>query len=606
MTVKKTFGFIYGTMAILMIILLVLTINMYRSSQELERSQENRYHSFLLANQLRQTSDDLTRLVRTYVITGDSKYEEMYWDIVKIRDGLKARQKNFERIHWDFVAVGMEGQAEGEAISLIALMEEAGFTEEEFASLHESQARSNALIEREEMAMNIIKGDITDEAQSMMRAGESAEELATRILFDQKYHQTKAEIMEPINEFLILLDERTQSRVDFYSNQKYFFQNIIFAIIALLAISLIIGYIIIHTKVSKSLQEMIHRFKDVIEGDKDLNKRIKVTRKDEIGELGQWFNRFLDDLKSIISQVVEISHQVAASSEELSASGEQVGEVAEQVGAAIQDVSSGAEEQSARIEDTTNNIKNLINRIKKVDNSTREITRQATTITDKIDHGTDEIRKTIMKTNTMKEKTETVANTVNSLGKLSGEIGTIIEMINNISAQTNLLALNAAIEAARAGEAGRGFSVVADEIRELAAESAEATENISSLINRIQEGVTEAVGQMNENVKLVDDNVDSAKQTGSIFDKIEELTIKLRKQLKNISGNVADMNDNSEAVDSAINDINEVSHEFAGNAEEVAASSQEQMAATEEIISSSKSLSDMADILLENVKKFKV
>ncbi|QTL98909.1 HAMP domain-containing protein [Iocasia frigidifontis] len=334
--------------------------------------------------------------------------------------------------------------------------------------------------------------------------------------------------------------------------------------------------------------------------------KLKVVSRDEIGKLGESLNNMLSGLKTMIAQVVNISDQVAASSQELSASGEQVGEIAEQVGTSIQDVASGAEEQSIRVEETSSNVKKLSDSIKRVDISTNELSSNAVELTDKLEQGISSVQESVSNINEMKENTLGVSKTINTLGERSREIEQIVELISGIAEQTNLLALNAAIEAARAGEAGRGFSVVADEIRELAEESAKASNEITNLVKQVQSDSLGAVEEMDNNVQLVEVSVESINNTGEIFSVIEEHTVNLKEQLKNISENVANMNEYSNNVEETTENINSVSEEFASNSEEVAASSEEQLAATEEIVSLARQLAEMAQELSRTVDQFRI
>jgi PAS domain S-box-containing protein len=164
-----------------------------------------------LADQLRQSSDDLTRMVRTYAVTGDSTCEEHFYTILAIRDGKVARPEDYDRVFWDFKVAGeeMPSSQDGKRVSLRALMEDAGFADEEFELLAEAQRRSDRLVELEEVAMNAIKGKFKDEEGTFTKTGPPDRELALQILFGEEYHQAKSEIMRPINDFLIASDART-------------------------------------------------------------------------------------------------------------------------------------------------------------------------------------------------------------------------------------------------------------------------------------------------------------------------------------------------------------------------------------------------------------
>ena len=164
-----------------------------------------------LADQLRQSSDDLTRMVRTYAVTGDSTFEEHFYTILNIRDGKVPRPEHYDRIFWDFKVAGevMPGSQDGKRVSLRTLMEDAGFADKEFELLAEAKRRSDRLVELEEVAMNAIKGKFRDEEGTFTTIKPPDRELALQILFGKEYHQAKSEIMKPINDFLIASDART-------------------------------------------------------------------------------------------------------------------------------------------------------------------------------------------------------------------------------------------------------------------------------------------------------------------------------------------------------------------------------------------------------------
>lgn len=381
-------------------------------------------------------------------------------------------------------------------------------------------------------------------------------------------------------------------------------------LIIVILTSIIIAAIVIYffsRSMSKPVLSVTQQAELLAEGDlrHEIPKKY-MRRKDELGNLTRAFAEMNKNFREVISGITNTSEQVAASSEELSSSGEQVGETAEQVGATIQAVASGAEEQSAQIEETRGNLSGLIQQIDEVNKGTNTMRDSTDIMMESVNKGSISIDNSIQKIKNVKSHTEGVSKVIAELGNASDQIGQIVELISSIAEQTNLLALNAAIEAARAGEAGRGFSVVADEIRDLAEESAGATDRITNLIKEIRNGVHTAVNKMDESISTVNDSVTTIEEDGYIFKEISGEAKKVKKIINNVTQNVQTMTETSYTFEQTMEEIASVSREFAGSSEEVAASSEEQIAATEEIISSSKKLAEMADNLSISIKRFKI
>jgi methyl-accepting chemotaxis protein len=174
--------------------LLVLSLLAFWNQRGLHRAQANRFESQRLAQELRRSSDELTRLARTYVVTADPDFERQYWSVLAVRNGEAARP-------------------DGRTVSLRSLMEQQGFTAAEFAKLKAAEDNSNALVTTETIAMNAVKGRFADGKGGYTKEGEPDLELARRIMHDQKYHADKAVIMGPIGEFEEMLDDRTEAAV---------------------------------------------------------------------------------------------------------------------------------------------------------------------------------------------------------------------------------------------------------------------------------------------------------------------------------------------------------------------------------------------------------
>ena len=177
------------------------------SEKQIDRANEQRYQSVLVAGELRQSSDDLTRMVRSYVFTGNPVFKQQYLDILAIRDGEKLRPLNYDGIFWDLVAGGHQviPVAGGAKISLLEVMQQVGFTEAEFAKLAQAKANSDALVRIELAAMALLESSGPDLDARRIRA--------SQMLHDAAYQQAKVGIMQPIHEFYVLTDQRTQLAV---------------------------------------------------------------------------------------------------------------------------------------------------------------------------------------------------------------------------------------------------------------------------------------------------------------------------------------------------------------------------------------------------------
>ena len=329
-------------------------------------------------------------------------------------------------------------------------------------------------------------------------------------------------------------------------------------------------------------------------------------RKDELGRLSGAFANMVRSLREIIMQIAETSEQVAASSQQLYASGEQVGKAAENVGSKIMDIASGAQEQSAQIDSALSDLSKLMVQIAEVNNKTDTMEKATAHILNDISAGNRSVAESIERINKLKASTEEISKVITELGNNSNQIGEIIELISGISEQTNLLALNAAIEAARAGESGRGFSVVADEIRKLAEESADASGRIARLIVEVRNGVDTAVDKMDDSIQSVDSCVGAIEENGRIFSEINEQAEHLKDAVADVTRSVRNMTENSGSFERIMQEINAVSREFVLNAQDVSSSSEEQVALTEEIASFAKALASMAEELSGLVNKFRL
>lgn len=207
------------TISILALLLVAASVAAYfmtaAADRQAHEAHELRYRSYLLADELRQTSDDLTRMARTYVVTGDDRFAEHFQRILDIRNGIAPRPIDYNGIYWDLITdSGQPPRGSTDAVALRALMQQAGFTAEEIAWLQRSEDESNTLVELETRAMNAMVGLYQDAAGAYSVRDEPDRQTAIDLLHGSEYHREKALIMSPLNELFAELDARTAAAIE--------------------------------------------------------------------------------------------------------------------------------------------------------------------------------------------------------------------------------------------------------------------------------------------------------------------------------------------------------------------------------------------------------
>ncbi|KGK87160.1 chemotaxis protein [Desulfosporosinus sp. HMP52] len=326
---------------------------------------------------------------------------------------------------------------------------------------------------------------------------------------------------------------------------------------------------------------------------------------DEIGQLANGFLKMGTNLRDMVSMVSAQAEQLAAASEELTASVEQSAQAANLVATSITEVATGAEEQLSSVNDTASVVEEMSASIQQVSATTSNVAGQSVQAANKANEGNISVNKAVSQMAKIEQTVNESAKAVTELGERSKEIGQIIVTISGIAEQTNLLALNAAIEAARAGEQGRGFAVVADEVRKLAEQSQEATQQISSLISEIQGDTDKAVLVMDNGTREVALGAEVVNTAGQIFQEIAELVTNTSREMKEIATTIDQMAIGSQQIVESVNKIDDLSKMVSGEAQTVSAATEEQSASMEEISSSSQSLATLAQNLQEAVNKFR-
>ncbi|MGG3798865.1 methyl-accepting chemotaxis protein [Metabacillus fastidiosus] len=375
-----------------------------------------------------------------------------------------------------------------------------------------------------------------------------------------------------------------------------------------LGISLAVGIIIIFlfsNHLSNPIKLVTREVAKVADGDLR-GEKIRINNRDEIGELAAYFNQMTDNLREMIKQVSNTSMQVAATSEQLSASSEETSKSVEQVADSIQEIAAGADTQVAKTAEANEVVSAISSNIAYIVKNAECASKTSYQTSEMAENGNEVITKTIAHMNMIQNKTASTANMMNTLGDKSKEIDKIVSMITAVAEQTNLLALNAAIEAARAGEHGKGFAVVADEVRKLAEQSRDAANQIGRLIQDIQQNINQSVTAMNEGRISVDEGIQLVNDAGDSFEGIVEAVQKVTGQIEEVSTAVHDMSQGTESMVTTINETAKVAEDSALFTQNIAAVAEEQNASMEEIASVSDLLAKMAEELQESIKTFKI
>ncbi|WP_456266498.1 MULTISPECIES: methyl-accepting chemotaxis protein TlpB [unclassified Bacillus (in: firmicutes)] len=371
--------------------------------------------------------------------------------------------------------------------------------------------------------------------------------------------------------------------------------------------ALIIGGILIFfiiRSITKPLSTLVSSSKKISQG--DLTEKIDVRSKDEIGQLGTSFNEMSESLRDVIQAVQTSVENVASSSEELTASADQTTKATEHITSSIETFSNGNENQSEMVEQSAAHLKQMNEGLNEVAETSDVITASSVQSKTVAETGGQLVEQTVGQMKTIDHSVKEAEGVINGLEHKSKDITNILGVINGIADQTNLLALNAAIEAARAGESGRGFSVVAEEVRKLAVQSSDSAKEIEKLVNEI---VTEIETSQNM-FKAVNEEVKNGltitDQTKESFSQINEQTAEIAARMNEMNTTVRELSKGSEQISKAVNEIADVSRESSASIQDIAASAEEQLASMEEISSSSTTLSQMAEELRDLIKKFKI
>ena len=524
------------------------------------------------------------------------------------------------------------------------------------------------------------------------RAGEIAEGLEALHIMVAEEEQMEEELAALAHEVDLGLEESFAAAE---SAEKTAIQLIVAVSIIASVVAMIIGFLLSRSisngvrKVGEAAADLAERVlpdlsrvtQAVAAGDLTVNadvqmEQIEVKSKDEIGDMANAFNKMIaemveigrntnemiDSLRGIIGQVSSTASGLASASGQLSNAADQAGQATqgitqvsqqvaqgtsqqtestqqttlsmEQLSNAIDQIAKGSQEQAQGVEKASTIVAQVSTAIADVARNAQEATEGSNLTSDAARSGGDMVNQTIAGMGKISSAMDEASRQIAQLGTQSEEIGKIVAVIDDIAAQTNLLALNAAIEAARAGEQGRGFAVVADEVRGLAERVTDATKEIAGLIDNIQKGVGESIKAAEEGTKEVAEGVKLAEEAGRALGNIMESVEGVTRQIEQISASAEEVSASSDEmvetmdgvsvnteqnsaaaeqmaassaeVSKSIESITAVSEENSAATQEMSASAEEMSAQVEEVVASTQDLDNMAKTLQQAVSAFKL
>jgi methyl-accepting chemotaxis protein len=337
-------------------------------------------------------------------------------------------------------------------------------------------------------------------------------------------------------------------------------------------------YLFITKFVTRPLEHMTKGLRDIAQGEGDLTRRLEVGKMDEIGQASLVFNQMMDKFRDLISHVGESASHVSAASKQLSVSAEQI--------------AASSAQQSEKSAATAAAVEEMVASVSSVAQSTDHVRRQSVNSLERTREGNESLSALVGEIDLVENAVKDIAGSVNEFVRSTNAITAMTRQVKDIAEQTNLLALNAAIEAARAGEQGRGFAVVADEVRKLAEKSAQSASEI--------DGVTQLLTQQSSNVETAIDK--GLKHLHSSQDALETVAV----VLSEASSSVTEVSRELNSIAAATEEQRAASSEVAANVESIAAMAEDNVRANEQAVAAARNLENLAVGLQDLVGRFKV
>ena len=386
---------------------------------------------------------------------------------------------------------------------------------------------------------------------------------------------------------LIALNPFIARSVESYLNFNYLYTEVTLTLI------LIVAFVITnYLGGDKGKKKLLEKLNLIAEG--DFRQKIKLSSQNRLSEIGELFNKIMTDIRKLFKSSIQTSVEISEDVNELSKEIEDVYQTTEEINSAVSEVAQGAEEQSMNLENTNDEIEKILNFVNKTFENTKEVADTSEKAAEIAETGNQSINELIDKSNKNKRIIEETKNEMNKLQDNFEEMTEIVGSIEKVSNQTALLALNASIEAARAGDAGKGFGVLAREIRDFSLDVDKLVNNINEVMENVNNQIDKTVDRMDENVEIINEQDE---RTENLGDKISDLHSIVSKNYQKIDSLKEDTKEVTEIIDQtqkSFGKILSISQQTAANSEEVTASIENQQTMLSDIENKVKTVDEMA------------
>ncbi|MDE7169154.1 MAG: methyl-accepting chemotaxis protein [Mucispirillum sp.] len=508
----------------------------YKSTKDLEKVVSNGIEIVAHSSQIAKASDYLTNQAQKYAVTGNKEYYDNYWNEVNNTKRRDVAVEKLTALHVPSEILSLVEQAKRDSDTLIKLEEES------FAAVQE--------------------GDLKK---------------ATEIMYGADYESGKSKIVKGIAEFEMQA-KNYSSRLSAESAEITILMVVLCTLlISVLAFSFIVFLVIFFSLLSRVLKTLDDMFVKIADGDMRVKAPL-LNGSSEISNAFRSINVFMSNISSILKNVTSSTEEVASSNEQLAST--------------MEELSSTFSEQSRQVGDTAVSL-DVINTT--VKDAVDSLNQNQTIVDDTVEYaknGKKQLSELKVSMEKIHNDADSLSNTINTLANSSAEIGNIVTVINDIADQTNLLALNAAIEAARAGEAGRGFAVVADEVRKLAERTQKATSEVTAIVSTLQNEAESASNAMVQEAERVKEGVLNIEETEAVFNSIFSGIDEMKNIMSGINSN---MSNEYSTIQSVHN-----------NAQSIAASIEQSNNAVSEVTNTVSHLQKRVEHLKQMLRRFEL